>query len=162
MERRENKTILYFGYGANASGEMMEAIIGRKPKGFTAQLKDYELWIQLWQEIPSNVRNILGIDWNSDFKTYCISPQRGGLVNGRVWLLTPKERRLVSNWEFWYQPIKAQARMQGGKLKTVETEMIRKRASEGKKMNGERYKLFLNSTKRMLEVAKKERIALLK
>ncbi len=53
------KDIIYFGYGANRSADMMKAIIGRKPEGVPAMLIDYELCIQRWGEIPDKVKMIL-------------------------------------------------------------------------------------------------------
>jgi hypothetical protein len=45
MGSKTRRIIRYFGYGANASPDMMKAIIGRKPSGFSAWLEGYELWI---------------------------------------------------------------------------------------------------------------------
>lgn len=157
MGNRERRTIRYFGYGANASAEMMKAIIGRKPSGIVAQLKNYELQIQSWREIPPKVRKLLRKQWKSEFRTYCVNPRQGEKVNGRVWLVTPKERRLISKWEFWYRPITVKVRVQSGKLVTAETEMVRKPATRKKRINGKRYRFFLNSKRRMLEIAEKVR-----
>ena len=145
--------ILYFGYGANSSGEMMEAIIGRKPVGFPAILNRHELCIQHWEEIPENVRKELSL-WSSDFRSYCIRPGKE-TVKGNVWILTEKERELVGNWEMhglWYQPIQVELKREGEKLK-AQTEMIDD--PKLKKVDGCSYTVFLNNKEKMLEVAGK-------
>ena len=38
---KKEKEIIYFGYGGNANGDMMKALIGRIPKSFPAKLEDY-------------------------------------------------------------------------------------------------------------------------
>lgn len=97
--------INYFGYGANSTPEMMEAIIGRIPEGKPAILSSYELCIQTWNEISEKVRKILQTGWSSDFKTYCIRPKKGKEVVGTLWKITDDEREIVSKWEFWYEKI---------------------------------------------------------
>ena len=157
VENKICRTIKYFGYGANASSDMMEVIIGRKPSGFIAWLEDYELWIQSWREISPSVRKILKNSWTLNFRTYCVSPKRGRKVKGYVWLLTPEERRLVSKWEFWYQPIKTRVRTQGGGLITAETEIVKRHSLHKSELDSERYKFFLNNKKQMLKIAKLSR-----
>lgn len=158
MGNKAYKTIRYFGYGANASPDMIKAIIGRKPSGFVVRLEDFELWVQSWQDIPSSVRKILKNNWTLDFRTYCISPKRGKKVKGHVWLLTPEERQLVSKWEFWYQPIKTKIKIQDGSSMTVETEIVKKSSLNKDELNGERYKFFLNNKRQMLNIAKMRRL----
>jgi len=157
MENKTRRTIRYFGYGANASPKMLGALIGRKPSGFAARLEGYELWIQSWREIPFLIRKIIKIHWTPDFRTYCISPKRREVVNGRVWLLTPKEHKLVREWEFWYRPIQVRVKTRDGRMVIAEAEMVRKPASKTNRLNGGHYKFFLNNEKRMLEIAKKVR-----
>lgn len=38
---------------------MIEAIIGRRPDGENGKLKDFELCIQEWEEIPEKARETL-------------------------------------------------------------------------------------------------------
>lgn len=154
---KTNKIIRYFGYGANASADMMKALIGRKPTGYVAWLEGYELWIQSWQEVPANARKILKNCWNPDFMTYCVSPKQGKKAKGRVWFLTRDERRQVSKWEFWYQSVKVRVRMKDGRLTGAETEIVKRQPSNKIELDGERYKLFLNNKKKMLKIAKMRR-----
>lgn len=148
--------ITYFGYGANSSLGMMEGIIGRKPSGFPATLEGYELYIQSWEEIPEKVREDLEKYWDSDFKTYCIRRAVGKKVSGTAWLITPEERQLVSNWEFWYEPISAEVRDAQGQTTSAETEVVNDQTI-GEIVNGERYPVFLNSKEQMVDVAEKIR-----
>jgi hypothetical protein len=151
--------IRYFGYGANASEDMMQAIIGRKPTGTPALLRNYQLWIQHFKEIPPGVRKKL-IHWNKDFKTYCIRPYRNAAVKGMIWLLTREERRLVNNWEFWYKPIRVKIRS-AKKMIFAETEMIPSKTVDLVIASSDHYPLFLNTKKRMLDAARKERLKFL-
>jgi hypothetical protein len=109
----------------------------------------------LWQEIPSPIRKILkNSGWTPNFRTYCISPKQGRRVRGFVWLLTPEERQLVSKWEFWYQSIKTKIITQNGRLMTAETEIVEKHSVNKNELDGEHYKLFLNSKRQMLKIVK--------
>jgi hypothetical protein len=153
--------VKYFGYGANRSSEMMEAIIGRKPEGYSAKLRGYELCVQEWEEIPEETREILSNNWGSDFRTYCIRPKEGSLVTGQIWLLTEAERELVNNWEFWYEPIEVQVEGREGTISGIETEMIND-PKISQVVEGENYPTFLNKKERMLEVATRVREGYLK
>jgi len=148
--------VKYFGYGANSSPEMMMGIIGRKPNGFQATLEGYELYIQSWEEIPERVREDLEKYWGSDFKTYCIRPAAGKTVSGTAWLITPEERQLVSNWEFWYEPIAVEVRDTQGKTTSAETEIVNDKTI-GETIHGTEYPVFLNKKKQMVDVAEKVR-----
>lgn len=153
---QDKEAVQYFGYGANSSSEMIEAIMGRRPSGFPAILEGYELFIQSWEEIPQDVRRILSNDWGSNFKTYCIRAARGRKVYGYVWNITQEERERISNWEFWYEPVKVKVKQRNGKLITVETEII-DNFQIGKVVNTEQYPVFLNDQKQMVKIAKKVR-----
>lgn len=153
------KNILYFGYGANRDGDMMEAIIGRKPDGYPAILENYELCVQVWEEIPEKVRKIISGYWGLDFRTYCIRQAKGKAVYGMVWFITKKERELVGNWElerFWYEPVTVEVTGKDGIEKSVQSQAINslkiKRA-----VDGEHYPIFLNNKKKMFAAAKSER-----
>lgn len=148
--------ILYFGYGANSSPDMIEAIIGRRPSGSWAKLMDYELFIQDWQDIPEGNRKILQQNWGQDFKSYCIRPKEGKAVVGQIWIITKLERGLIKEWEFWYTPIMVKLEIENGKVVDAETEMIDNQKI-GYSANGERYDAFLNDKELMLSVARSTR-----
>ncbi len=160
MENKKKKSdknlIRYFGYGANASPEMLEAIIGRKPDGLSAMLSNYELWIQSWQEMPIDVRNRLAKNWDENFRTYAIRPAKGKIVFGKAWFLAPEERRLVSNWEFWYQPMTVQIQLENGEVVEAETEMIDNQTTTNV-IDTDDYSLFINDKGKMLQIAKSTR-----
>lgn len=152
------KNILYFGYGANRDGDMMEAIIGRKPDGYPAIAVDYELCVQTWEEIPQKVRNIIGGYWGPDFRTYCVRPAKGKTVYGMVWFITKKERELVGNWELeklWYEPITTVVTSEDGVEESAETQMINNLKIR-RVVNGKHYPAFLNARNKMLTAAKKD------
>ena len=155
MEKNNGLTY-YFGYGTLASPETIEAVIGRKPDGSDLYLDDYGLYIQVWDEIPNQVRQVLGKLWDPNFRSYFVRPAEGKRVLGKLWLITPEERELVSKWEFWYEPIKVKTKSASGSIIEIETEIINN-PSIGQVAGGENYTLFLNDKKKTLEAAAKTR-----
>lgn len=149
--------MFYFGYGANQTPEMMEAIIGREPAGQPAVLPGYELVIQQPGQIPAQVREVLLKSWSveevANFKTYAVRPADGTEVYGTLWEITQQERRHVDRWEMnnglWYQKISV-AVFAGGADTQASTEMINnpalRRATPADPV-------FLNNKPRLLEVA---------
>lgn len=134
----------YFGYGANKDIEMLEAIIGRRPEGEKAVLKDFELCIQKWEEIPEKARETLKKHWNKDFRSYVIKPSKGKQVSGMLWNITESEHKHIEKWELhniWYEPVKI--KLNG---KNAVTEVF-----------NSHYNAYINDKKKMLEVAIKER-----
>ena len=92
--------INYFGYGANADPAMMEAITGRSDLvGKPAVLTDHRLVIQRLDQVPTKPREILEEAWGPDFRTYVAVPERGSRINGVVWKINEKSRKLIRNWE---------------------------------------------------------------
>lgn len=148
--------VLYFGYGANRSPEMIHAIIGRNPKGFPATLDDYELCVQVWDEIPLAVQKILEKPWDSNFRTYCIRAAKGSVVTGKGWYLTRFEfEKLVGEWEMhglWYKPVKVQVRDRDRRIFNAETEIINDPTIK-LVANGCQYRTFLNDKSKMFYVA---------
>lgn len=149
--------ILYFGYGANRDPEMMKAIIGRMPDGEEAKISGFELCIQHWQEMTDKVRQGLTGSWDEHFRSYILRPaiRQPKPVVGKVWHLTPLERKLIDNWEMtgiWYNiflleyfnPQRIQVEIQ-----VVNDPQIKQSVS------GSRYKTFLNRKAKMLRVAKR-------
>ena len=119
--------LLYFGYGANRSYEMMDAIIGRRPSGYYAELQGYELCVQLWGEIPERAREMLGErGWDPTFRAYCIRQASERIVSGMLWSLTSGERELVSEWAMyglWYETVTVPVTKRG-QIIEAETEVI--------------------------------------
>lgn len=147
------KKIIYFGYGANSSSEMIQAIIRRRPKGFPARLKNYSLYLQEWNKLSKEVKEELGKHWDFRFKTYIAVPSSLGICYGTGWFITPKERKMISKWEFWYKPVKVKIENEKGKIFNAETEIILKKSKD--KITKKNYKKFPNNKKKMLELAKK-------
>lgn len=149
--------ILYFGYGANKSADMVNAIIGRTPDGFPFTLDGYELCVQSWKHIPPKARAILAGPWDEKFRSYSIRKAENNAVSGMVWLITKKERAHVRNWELigkWYQEKRLRVVNAQGKVHVIITEIIEDQGIP-KAHDNLNYPAFLNSKKKMLEVAAK-------
>lgn len=151
--------IYYFAYGANRNPEMIEAIIGRKPKGFVYILRDYELCIQEWGDISPRVKRILEkVGWGKSFKSYSIRYARGKEVQGRIWEISKKEHKHIANWEMhnlWYSPIRKVKKI-NGKKRTVQTEVINDKNIKGLK-DQYGYKDFPVNKHKILSIARKVR-----
>lgn len=150
---------LYFGYGANSSPLMMEAIIGRRPEGFKAKLMGYALYVQAWEEIPEAAKKILQPSWDKDFRSYIAVPEEGALTWGMAWYLTSEELPMVGNWELhgiWYTPIQVQIVDLSGRSFEGETEVILSTNSP-MRIDGETYPIFLNDQEQMIRVAEETR-----
>lgn len=153
-------SIAYFGYGANRTLEMMNAIIGRSPKGKPAYLKDYELVVQKPDQISQKIRKMIGNHRSPEevntFETYAIRPKKGKTVHGTLWYITREERELVDNWElndgFWYTK-KNVVVMVGDQNIVASTEIIDDPNLWPVSENDKEAPAFLNNEARMLEVA---------
>lgn len=153
-------SILYFGYGANVSPEMMEAIVGRTPTGEPATLLDYELVIQQGSEISEDVLRVLDLGRSpeevADFRTYAIRPKQGAVVQGMVWQLTKLERELVDNWEMndgmWYQKTNVTIKIEYGDILATTEIMDNPNLAVAASLEPS-LPVFLNQKQRMLEVA---------
>ena len=151
--------IVYFGYGTNRDRAMINAIVGRYPKGFNAKLENFELFIQPWSAIPKKAKNILKKEWKGDFRSYCIRPKEGKATFGMAWYLTKKERGLIGNWELhniWYKPIKVNIKDKREKVFHAETEIVLDKKTKSN-VSGGKYKAFINEKEKMLKVARKIR-----
>lgn len=147
------REVRYFGYGANRSAEMMEAIIGRRPKGFPAKLSGFQLCIQTFGDLPSSVQFQLSPKWGEGFKSYVARPSGDNLstILGIIWTITPEERKRIDKWELagpWYKIICLTVGSVQTEIQVVEGLPIAKVA------NGLRYKTFLNEKEKMFEVAR--------
>ncbi len=147
------QTIHYFGFGVNCSGEVLCELLGRNPKGFDAVLLDYELCVQKWSELPRRVQKIVEKVWAPTLRSYFIRPRRGKKVEGRVWLVTKEERKLIEEWEFWHTPVHATVDKKGGGKIRAETEMLRN-YKIGTVVDGTKYPLFLNGKSNHIRVAR--------
>lgn len=153
--------MIYFGYGANVSPEMMEAIIGRLPAGQPAKLHDFELVIQQGAQIKEAVRQTLGRGRSTEevdsFRTYAIRPQAGAVVEGIAWQITPSEREFIDYWEIndgrWYQKIEVKVDVDG-EAAAATTEMIDDPSLALASTLEPSLPVFLNAKDRMLAVAR--------
>ncbi|GEM_PF-1822960 len=103
--------IHYFGYGAMANPAIMEALLGRLPKGDDrGKLNGWSLAIQNLAHLPDvpmkhdeveiNPRTLMRQEWGDHFRSYTIVRNGAGTVYGTVWsYLTPQERELLREWE---------------------------------------------------------------
>ena len=153
--------VQYFGYGANRTPEMMEAILGRVPKGYPATLSGFELCIQSWEEMPEQVKKLLQPSWNSKFRTYFVRPvnRSTAIVKGKVWVITKQERQIIDNWELtgqWYKVYAMQFHKSEDQVTQIEIQVMDTPAAT-KVVNGKLYKNFLNSKEKMLRVARRNR-----
>ena len=152
---KEDETVYYFAYGSNSNSEMIKAITGRKPKGFSYELKGYELCIQTWKDIPKKAQAILSRWWDKSFRSYSLRKNSAKSVAGKVWKLTQKERDLVGNWELhniWYKPIKIKKKINNKPIK-LETELIR-HGKMNPVQNSKNYPYFLVDKNKILMVAR--------
>jgi hypothetical protein len=120
MTNTSESTIKYFGFGANATVEMMDAICGYTEKdemSFTkrnqikTELTGYELCYKKLEDLDENeTQGILRATWDEKpensfpFESYFIRKQKEGetkkySVWGTLWSLTPEEYELVNVWE---------------------------------------------------------------
>ncbi|MDP3728838.1 MAG: gamma-glutamylcyclotransferase family protein [bacterium] len=155
------KKIFYFGYGANAYPEMIEALLGRKAKGKKAILKDYGLFLQSFSEVPSKAQSLLQkCGWGKTFLSYIITPCKGSVVHGTLWEMTSQERAIIGEWElhhFWYIPIKVRIDTKNKKGILVQTEIIPQYSTDKKPIIKEKYSSFPNAKTKMLHLARKVR-----
>jgi len=159
MPRRTK--VFYFGYGANRDAEMINALIGRKPKGKPAKLFAHKLYVQAWTDIPNEVRDELSPHWTDTFKSYIVCPTENSsdFVVGKLWEISRSERKILDAWEVsgkWYDIDVLQYEDNDGVNVQIEVPMI-KNAGNSKQVSGKYYKNFINSKDKMLLVAKKLR-----
>lgn len=152
------QNIFYFSYGASRSPAMIEAIIGRKPKGFKYELKGYELAIQDWKTIPKRVKKILSRSWDESFRTYFIRKSSKKSVWGVIWKISKREHEFIANWEMhnlWYKPIVLRRKI-GNQIFTIRTEILNDKNSKSVK-DGKYYSNFPVKRSKILRIAKKAR-----
>lgn len=153
--------ILYFGYGANRTVKMMEAITGNPNLiGKPASLRGFKLYVQRLDQIPDTISPtapvpispksaILRFDWDETFESYTIKPgSKNDEVSGTVWALTSQERELVRDWELidfgWYKDKKDLIAIAAdGQKIVVETEILRDGQEVDREVDGKDYEPFL-------------------
>lgn len=155
-----DEKILYFGYGLLASPKFIEALLGRRVRGRKAYLKNYGLFINPWEKINVEVRKRLrGYSWKpgDNFSHYSIKMRRGDRVKGKVYLITPYERRLIEDFNLcslpWFSPIKILVEDTNQQTVLAETETLMTFDSEIYYQNGMKYTYFLNDLDKIFSVA---------
>lgn len=149
----------YFGYGANRSPEMMEAIIGRVPAGYPATVSGFELCVQTWQDIPKEVRETLCPPWDDTFQSYGLCPKKGFRshpISGMVWKLTRQERKYIDAWEMtgkWYHVFLLQYDNEQHEHIQIEIQVLEDQPVD-RVIKSPMYKTFLNDKQKMLTVAR--------
>lgn len=152
-----DQEVLYFGYGANAHPEMIEALIGRTPEGFRAVLRGHGLFVQSWLEIPLKARALLEKNWDKNFRSYIVTPLKDAVTWGMAWKLTKQERAIVGEWEMheiWFQPIKVEIFDEQGENYLAETEVIDDFKITGLPIQERDYENFPFQKEKMLEIAR--------
>ncbi len=148
--------IVYFGYGANRTPEMISWITGKSDlKGKQATISGWILGIQKLNQVPNTpvptsagpkpLRKHLQAEWGDDFETYVIIPEEGK-VKGTLWEITPKERELIRSWErvgFWYKETKVKALTDDNLEIDAITERLGDNQSFDRKADGMNYDSFL-------------------
>lgn len=116
---RKLETTYYLGYGANRDPEMMEAIIGSKPKSLgSIAIIGMELVVQKLSQItddilptspiPQSPRQIIDSAWGKDsgFEAYGIRKDPNSSVDTTLYEITPRKRKLILEWKLvpygWY------------------------------------------------------------
>ncbi len=156
--------VCYFGYGANRSPEMMEAIIGRIPEGYPATISGFELCVQSLKDVPKHVQEILSPPWDETFKSYGLRPKKGfhsRSIRGTVWKLTRQERKYIDTWEMtgkWYNVLLLQYDNDKHEHIQIEIQVIEDQPV-GRIIKSPIYKTFLNDKQKMLAVARNLRRA---
>ena len=154
--------INYFGYGVMASPTLIKTLLGRIPKYKKATLHDFGIFIENWKDIPEDVKDILANYWSSrdKFRSYSIKRKKGKVVAGKVWQVTPEERRVIDEWDvthrLWYHPFMVEVQLKNGGNCFAETEAIFTSDSEIEYISDSRsYPFFLNDREKMFYVAAK-------
>lgn len=107
---------------------MMRALLGRTPKGVSAKLRHYRLYIEPWHAIPPVVQAKLIDYWKPRrFQRYVIRRRRGYEVEGIAWNITPTERRIIREWDMsdgrWTEEQVVVAHIVGGQKILAETDV---------------------------------------
>lgn len=96
----EEKTIYYFGYGANRSKNRLVNILNHSPiGGYGGIIRNFGLGYQTLTQIPDPPRTLLKRVWGEQYKGYTIIPAEGGIVAGVVWEIDECSFERMKEWE---------------------------------------------------------------
>ncbi|MEK6951491.1 MAG: hypothetical protein AABX29_00595 [Nanoarchaeota archaeon] len=165
MIKQASKAVFYFGYGQNSSREMMAAITQRSMNdivSWEAVLEGYELCVQDFAHVPPRSQELLRKSWGDiadSLRFYVIRPKEGGIVKGRVSLLTEQGYDLVKNQELiafgWRGEVDGEVLTPGNRDKiAVKTEVLGVDQKITSVVDEENYSPFLNHKETTLRVAK--------
>lgn len=93
-----------FGCLTLGDHEYIEALLGRIPQHSPVVLKQYTLWEQEYDALPSKVKEILG----QKFVSYFLKENKDEQIEGICWVLNDQDERLLDAWELeglWHQKI---------------------------------------------------------
>lgn len=157
-----HRKVYFFGYGADREPDMIEAIIGHRPRVVgPAVLEDYELRVQSVHEITqagNNPKQSLNKAWGSSFKSYVIVPQPGAIVTGTLFRLSLHYRHLIDKWELvdrgWYKRALVEVQLKGmGKLYHAETQVLGGRQYATHIADGLHYESWLQTKQHFIQMA---------
>lgn len=130
-----------------------------------AVLEGYELCVQDFADVPSRSQEILRKSWGDKadtLKFYVIRPKEGGVVKGRVSLLTEQGYDLVRNQELvefgWRDEVDGEVLSSGkGEKIPIKTEVLGVGQEVTSVVNGMNSSPFLNDKETTLKIAEKTR-----
>lgn len=158
----------YFGYGVNASPEIMDALFDRAVTGMPVVVRNYALYIHPLVDAPRAVYENLQAAWGSGaFKVYFLRRSAGQKVRGILWTVSFREKAVLDRWNFvgpWYKPrdvsvfVEDEALIKAFRLNPLEsigavTETSRWNAGD-LEANGMNYPEFINDREKTLALAK--------
>lgn len=160
--------IIYAAYGANRDLEMMRHIIGGEPKiledNQMCYIKDYELCIQSYDEVPEicfdgseygNKSDLID-GWGEkarDFQTYVIRPKHGAKVAAKLYEITGRQHSLIRSWENWFKPILVEVETPDGRSVMAKTECLWEDQTASDTADGLNYDEYLLDRNDMWRVA---------
>ncbi len=161
---RNNKSELFFGFGADSESEMIEAIIGRKPDIVgAATLENYQLCVQSLEDIPTsgdNPREILRKAWGDDFVSYTIRQHKGVSVHGTLFRIRCRERMMLDIWELvregWQDSVVVKVKLSNGKTVRAHTQRLPRGHNHGYTSQGISYKPWLMPKVDFMRIARQD------
>lgn len=149
---------LYFGFGANSHPEMIRAITGRGALSIPAKLRGFSLCVESFKDICKEAQVILSNHWDAQFVSYGIARDPNGSLEGRVWLLTRKQRDLIKQWELtgtWSYEVKTRVEVSMfGCTFSIPVESEELRHQRVQMVSGVSYEPFIAPKEKILSVAR--------